>query len=75
MTDKLCKNCQCCIIREYDEEYDFAEGWQLSFKDCPIEEWFLSVWYTENHKEAGYICNLDTLKPPDCANCFKERLP
>lgn len=67
MTDKLCKNCQF--------------GWEdgTPAPDCPLRLW---LYNGLNFRGSTIDCVLyendndyTDLKPPDCANCFKERLP
>ena len=67
-----CKDCKHCVI---DDDYDIPNKKSVEFEDCPISDWFESVWYVDSdfYEYGGYICDFDTLQPPPNCNCFEPK--
>ena len=72
LNEVYCKDCKHCVI---DDDYDFPGKKSVGFKDCPISDWFESVWYVDSdfYEYGGYICDFDTLQPPPNCNCFEPK--
>ncbi len=74
-----CKDCKHCIITEEDADSNdplFPVTRTLEFVECPISTWFEQVWCIIEsgfYENGGYICDLDTLRPPPNCSCFEPK--